>query len=181
MQFQTYESSKCKFWWKFQDPKLKDQLDLTNKMRICGEFYGGETHIGPNNHCNYFNLIYALGEYHRCSTGTDVPIFNLNILTNNCLLLLFIILYWMFTLCSAEWREELTELCCSGALVADVPMTDCNWSSGLRAGRWLCPLWPQCARWVWPYGRSSRSSTPTFWRSTPSFDDSANKVRKSSK
>ena len=70
-----------------------------------------------------------------------------------------------------------TKLCFSGVLVAAVPMTDCSWSSGLRAGRWLCPLWPQCAKWVWPYGRSSRSSTPTFWRSTPSFDDSANKVR----
>jgi len=70
-----------------------------------------------------------------------------------------------------------TKLCFSGVLVAAVPMTDCNWSSGLRAGRWLCPLWPQCAKWVWPYGRSSRSSTPTFWRSTPSLDDSANKVR----
>ena len=87
------------------------------------------------------------------------------------------VLYVTPKLCFSGVLYVTPKLCFIGVLVAAVPMTDCNWSSGLRAGRWLCPLWPQCAKWVWPYGRSSRSSTPTFWRSTPSFDGSANKVR----
>jgi hypothetical protein len=115
------------------------------------------------------------------NTLRDVSISNQRFRVISKLFALFSLYCWyMYSFNCVVWLAcvvQLWTLCFSGVLVADVPMTDCNWSSGLRAGRWLCPLWPQCARWVWPYGRSSRSSTPTFWRSTPSFDVSANKVR----